>query len=324
MQAQDVEAIYQNGEFTAEIVPAPLKSLTNTVLLQKSGDTYEVALEDIRVYPDLNSRVKDESYEAHITFLMTSIKENGFFRDKPLAGFGAYDGKKPVLYLVDGHCRFEALTRLRDEGYEMDYVPLVVKDKSQSVEDLLLSMIASNEHKTFTTLEKALMCKKLRRLGLSSEVIAERLGLTKVRIEQMLQVVGSPASIRKLLEEGQVPFNVALDAIRTHKGDAPAVIQEALKTAKAAGQTKLTERFMPDAIRMSACKKQAPDMYKAIEGVRGHKAYKSLPKDLVELIEGIVGAVAKAEEKAAAKAEKVKAQAEDDDSAKQGDAGTGE
>lgn len=321
MNAQDADAIFQNGEFTAEIVPAPLKALTNTVLLQKSGDTYEVAFDDIRVYPDLNSRIKDDAYEAHIAFLMASIKENGFFRDKPLAGFGAYDGKKAVLYLVDGHCRFEALSRLRAEGFEMEYVPLVVKDKSQSVEDLLLSMIASNEHKTFTTLEKALMCKKLRSLGLSAEVIGQRLNLSKVRIEQMLQVVGSPASIRKLLENGEVPFNVALDAIRTHKGDAPAVIQEALKTAKASGKPKLTGRFMPDAIRDNACKKQAPQMYKAIESVRAHKAYNSLPNELQEMIDQIVADVAKAQEKAAKKAEKAEKldkdqAAEDKDTAK--------
>ena len=58
-----------------------------------SRDLWQVEIESIRVIDNFNVRIKDDKYDAHIRALADSMKSEGFYQDKPLAGYVAKDGE---------------------------------------------------------------------------------------------------------------------------------------------------------------------------------------------------------------------------------------
>lgn len=96
----------------------------------------------------------------------------------------------------------------------------------------------------------------------------------------------------------------ALGAIRTHGDQASAVLDKAIGTAKAAGKDKITKKFMPDQLRKATLTKTAPRMYAALEQIKSHNMYASLPEDLRGLIAELLDILAQSQvETADSKAE---------------------
>ena len=69
----------------------------------KSRDLWQVPVDQLKVLKGFNVREKDEAYHAHINALAKSIETEGFFQDKPLAGYVAREGDGDVIYLADDH-----------------------------------------------------------------------------------------------------------------------------------------------------------------------------------------------------------------------------
>ena len=95
------------ANFDATIVPASHKKLLRSMAHAK-GNQISVFPEDIRIIPGFNPRLPTPEFQAHIREIADSIKEHGFYEDKPLAGFAGMDGTKPVFFLTDGEVRYRA------------------------------------------------------------------------------------------------------------------------------------------------------------------------------------------------------------------------
>lgn len=282
-------------DFNTELVGASHKSLLNSIAATK-GDMLIVALEDIRIIPGFNVRVKDAGYHAHIRDLANSIRENGFYNNKPLTGYAGMEGKKPVIFLTDGHCRMEGAHLAISEGAPITELPVILKDKSVTMEDLTVELVRSNNGKRLTPLEMAIACKRLVSFNLKPQTIADKIGITVEYVNQLLTIAGAPASIREMIQAGEATAAVALGALRDHGSDAGKVMGEALAKAKASGKTKLTQKFLPQQILKKAYAKSAPAMYTAITQVKAHDAFGQLPEDLRKMIEDIISKMPAAEE----------------------------
>jgi ParB family chromosome partitioning protein len=289
----ELEALQGALQFNTELTAASTKSILAGHAMVRA-EMYMISVEDIRVLPDFNPRIKDAAYHSHIRSIADSIKEDGFKLDKPIAGYGALDGKKSVIYVTDGHCRLEAVKLAIEEGAPILDVPLVLSEKSTSMEDLTVSLVQANGGKRLSPPELAVVCKRLRCFNWSPAKIAEKLSMTSEYVNQLLTLAGAPSAIREMVQQGEATAAVALGAMREHGDQAGAVLGEALKVAKASGKAKLTKKFMPEQVYKSTLNKSAPKMFDALKEVQANAAYATLPEALKTLIAELVETVKKA------------------------------
>jgi ParB family chromosome partitioning protein len=290
-------------EFQTELVGANHSRLLSGMAVERDGSAWRVAIDDIRIIPHFNVRVKNAAYHAHIENLTKSIIENGYYRDKPIAGYLAQEGKKLVIYCTDGHCRLEAIRKAIALGTPISEVPVILKEKSTTLEDLTVALVRSNDGLKLSPLELAIACKRLVDFGWSYQTIATKIGITEVYVGQLLTLAGAPKSIREMIESGSATAAVALSALRDHGSEAPQVMAKALEEAKAKGKGKLTSKFLPNAVLKRAQTKNAPVMFTAIEQIKADKGFTGLSPDVQELVQKVLESIEKAKIDAAARAE---------------------
>lgn len=286
-QNSELASIQSALEFNAELTAASQKKIVAGHAMVKA-DMFMVSVEDLHVLPDFNPRIKDEAYKAHIRSLADSILENGFYQNKPIAGYGVEQGKKAIIYVTDGHCRLAAVHLAISEGAPITEVPVVLCDKSTSMEDLTIALVRTNDGKRFTPIELAVVCKRLISFGWKPAKIASKLSITVEYVNQLLTLAGAPSQIREMVQQGQATASVALGAKRAHGGEAAQVLDKALTVAKASGKNKLTAKFLPDQQRKSVLNKTAPRMYEVLEKIQSDQVYETLSVEIRDLINELV------------------------------------
>lgn len=234
-----------------ELTPGSVDGAMSDAGAQRPRGTYKVPRHKIRVIDGFNIRnPADPEYKAHIRMLADSLKANGYMEDKPLAGYVAKDPEtgENVIYLTDGHSRLAAVDLANSEGCEFNMLPLVVKPKGTSMEDLTVALYTSNTGKPLTVFETAMLCKRLLGMGLNEKQIAQRLGFKagKKYVDDLLSLTAAPKELRDLVATGSVGASLAIATIKTD-GPAKAVkkLSAAVEKAKADGKKKIT----PKAVR---------------------------------------------------------------------------
>lgn len=259
------------------------------------GSSIMVRVDLLKAMENFNPRIDTPKLAAHIRSIATSIREEGFMEDKPLAGIASLDGKTPRILVTDGHCRLKALHIAIAEGAEISLVPVVLKDRTTTQEDLLFAMVRSNDDtRKFTPLELSIILKRLYRYKFSEKAIAARMGISEEYVTQLLTIAGAPATIREMIAQGEVPIAVALQSIRTHGVQAGSVLQEAVTQAKAKGQSKITRKDLPQQVYKKKLTKNAPVMVAIIQQVYSNQAFAALPPELQGLINKVVAELAQA------------------------------
>lgn len=233
-----------------ELAPGSVDGAMNDAGAQRPRGTYKVPRDKIRVIEGFNIRnAADPEYKAHIRWLADSMAVNGYMEDKPLAGYVAKDQDtgESFIYLTDGHSRLAAVDLANSEGCEFNMLPLVVKPKGTSMEDLTVALYTSNGGKPLTVFETAMLCKRLLGMGLTEKQIAERLGFKagKKYVDDLLTLVAAPKELRDMVATGAVGASLAISTI---KADGPVKAAKKLATAvdkaKADGKKKVTPKAM--------------------------------------------------------------------------------
>ena len=274
-------------EFDTTVVPTSHKKLLRSMAHTK-GNQIEVFPEDIRILPGFNPRLPTDEFKAHIREVADSIKENGFYDDKPLAGFAGMEGARPVFFLTDGEVRYRAALIARSEGAPLETLPAVLKREGTSLEDLTVALVRSNGGKRFTPLELSIVCARLSKFNWTTQKIATALGFSGEYVAQLLLLAAAPKTVRDLVQSGEASAGVAISALKTHGSEAPKVLQQAAETAKNQGQTGVSKRHLPEEIHKKAVRKAAPMLLDALTTIKAHKSYKKMPDDLRELVEGVL------------------------------------
>lgn len=287
---EQIEQVNRLLDFTGEINTVPSKTLM-TVLTHTKGEQINLDPKHLRVMPDFNPRIKDQAYFDHIRALADSIKENGFYQDKPLAGISGYEGKRSVIYVTDGNCRFEALKIAIKEGAPIQWVPVVLKDRTTTMEDLSVALVKSNEGRRFSPLELSIVAKRLFKFGWNGKKIAQKLGFTEDYVSKLLTLSGAPHEIRRMIESGYVSAGVALESMRQHGAEATNVLKGAMDSAKADGNSGVTRKYLPLQVFKKTLTKAAPEMATAIERIQQHAVFSRLPADLQETVNKIIAEV---------------------------------
>lgn len=229
---------YKAPELTRGNVKLAMKNVAAT-----SSDLWQVPPDKILFLDGFNLRQNSPEYEAHIEQLAKSIQANGFYQDKPISGYVAVDGAgEQQIFATEGHSRVIATLRAIKMGAPIETIPMVVKPKGTTMEDLTVALVTSNEGKPFTPYEKGLAIKRLLDMGLPISKIATRLGFSGQYCSDMLDLVGAPKQVRDLVVAGTVSATTAVSSIKKHGAKAGEQLAKAVEVAKAAGKSKVTKK----------------------------------------------------------------------------------
>ncbi len=255
-------------------------------------DLWYVPVEQIRVIPGFNVRFDGEALQAHVRWLADSMKLDGFKPEHPLSGYVARSGADSVIYLTDGHCRLNALKIAISEGAEIAQVPMVVSDRSMSVEDITVSLVSSATGKPLEPLEKAVVCKRLASFGWDDNEIARRLGMSVLYVRELRTLLGAPPMVRDLITQGKLSATAARDAIAQHGDAVVQKLTEGMAKAKATGRSRLTARFLEDKAP-KVTTKQGVRLYDLVKQIHSNPMFARLSSDLRGQIEAVLNGIEK-------------------------------
>lgn len=230
-------------EFNTMLFPG---STTAGMKDAKRADLWKVKREIVKVLDGFNVRIKNDEYLAQVRLIADSMKANGFFPDKPLAGFVAEVDGENIVYVIDGHTRLDAYDLALSEGAELQGIPMVIKPKGTSMEDLTVALVVSNNGRQLTSYETALVCKRLIQYGMEEAEVARRIGLSKPHVANLLTLVAAPREIGNLVQDGKVSASLAVVTLKAHGSKALDVLKEGLANAESVGKTKVTEKHLKE------------------------------------------------------------------------------
>lgn len=220
-------------QFTPGSVKAAMKGVT-------SSDLWKVPRERLSVAEGFNVRQHNDEYQAHVRAIADSMKANGFMQDKPIAAFVADE----QIIVTDGHTRLAAYDLAVSEGMEPFELPVVTKPRGTSMEDLTVALVTSNSGRPLTPLEVGLVCKRLVDYGMEPPVVAKRLGLTPVHVNNLLDLVAAPKQVRDLVSTGKVSATLAIETLRSEGKEAAKVLAESVKVAETSGKQRATKKHV--------------------------------------------------------------------------------
>jgi ParB family transcriptional regulator, chromosome partitioning protein len=279
---------------TAHIPPTEVVEYTQGAIKKAtagmtSADLWKCPVDSIVVDPDFNVRIHDKSYDDRVRAIADSIKANGYYPDRPLAGFvaKAEDGSD-IIILTDGHRRLAAVKLAISEGCEITEVPMVTKPRGTSMEDLTVALVTSNDGDQLSPYEVALVCKRLVNIGMDSKTISSRIGRTKVYVENLLDLVAAPKAIRDMVVAGKVSATLAVETLRKDGKDALTSLKAAQGVAESVGKTKVTKKHVKAA---TGDKKKPPAKTKAQRAATQEAPTQQslLPVNGAELLERVAG-----------------------------------
>ena len=215
-------------DFTRELTPGNTKAAMKAVGAV-SADLWQVEPTRLRILEGFNARVKNEAYAGRVRWIADSIKANGYYKDKPLTGFVALEEGTEVIYVTGGHRRHEAVLLALSEGVEVAAVPVVIKPRGTSMEDLTVDLVMGNEGEPLTTYEQAVVCKRLAAFGWESKETARRLGYSGAQyVDALLSLASAPLPVRRMVMESVISATLAIDSIKKHGDKAGDVLLAAM------------------------------------------------------------------------------------------------
>ena len=261
-----------------------------------SKDLWFVKPENIRVVANLNPRVETPSYLAHVRQLANSMKTNGYYQDKPMAGYVAKDEDtgEDILLVYEGGSRLKAVLLAKSEGAEIDMVPVSVSQEGKNMEDLLVAMHMGNTGRKLSFFEIAIIVKRLTGFNKTPAQISERLCLEKGTVDNMLKLMEIDPKIQHLVATDAMAATLALEVVAEHGSKAYDVLTHAHKSAKKQGKTRITSRFVPGNAFKKAAEKEAEPMFEALAKVKSDSAFGSLAAETQELLNDLLNRLAAA------------------------------
>lgn len=214
-----------------------------------------VPLDNLKVLPGFNTRVKDEDYNERVQSLRLSIRQNGFYEDKPFS-VTMLPGDDTV-YIFDGEHRFDAANLAANEdGVEFPGgLPVAFAAEGATVKDLTVHLVHGNAGANLNPVEMAAVVRRLVDLGLSKDEIATEIARTPRHVENLMVLAGSNATVKKAVAEGKIAAAEAVKMVRKHGSkDAAEKITAAVKAAEEKGKVKATPKTMAAGPKMKTVK----------------------------------------------------------------------
>ena len=296
----DVTKVLVKGSIKTAMKEAGNKLNEKGDKIASSRDAWQCEPHKLRIIDGLNPRVETAAYLEHIEATTSSMVSEGYFQDKPLAGYVSKENGVDIVYIYEGGTRLRCALAAIARGAKFETIPVSVSQEGLAMEDIYVAMVRSNEGRPFSLYEKSVMVKRLARCTWSQNEISARLGIKLPMVANMLLLMEAPYQIRELVAMETVAFTLAIEMIVAHGANALAKILEAQAAAGAAGKVKVTKRFVAGAAFEKAMKKAGPVMFSALSELKSDPGFAGLSEEnrtkLVALLEELDAVKEKAEE----------------------------
>lgn len=176
--------------------------------------------------------------------LKAYIKANGTTKLPPIL---VRKNSETEFDLIHGFRRVTAINELRAEGVNVEKIKASKVPANYSNKDEIYDHVAQNGGKELTPFEQAKAFKMLDAEGETRKEIAVRAGVTVAHVANMLKITKAGKDAQKAMKEGLITPTLVLLTMNKHGDKADAVITEAIKVAKAAGKTKVTQKSVDKA-----------------------------------------------------------------------------
>lgn len=239
-----------------EVVKGNLKAVLGRDGVSRATQANQILMvppSTLRIIPGFNPRIHElKTYEEDAKELIDSIRNEGFYGDKPIAGYVGKDGDEDVIYITDGHRRYEAVESLRAEGVDIPLIPVVLKPAETDMARLTISTVRSNTGRRLTFFENAIVVRRLLKHGMSKAEIAKALGFTERAVDDFFTLIEAPKKVRDFVKMERISGTEAVRILRKKEcvkdpDKATTKITEMVEAAAKKGKEKATREESGDA-----------------------------------------------------------------------------
>lgn len=195
-------------------------------VIKRTDNGQFIGLANIHAKPGFNKRDKDADWEVGIQELVAFLDAGG--EVPPLEVYARDDGG---VWLVEGHRRTEAFTRLAAMGKPVEWIH--IKQFNGNDAERIARIATSNSQAPLKPLERAAVYAELRALNWTPQDIARRMGKEVRHVTDLLALIDADTSVHTLVRAGTVAPTVAVSHIKEHGEKAAEVLAEKAAKAKA-------------------------------------------------------------------------------------------
>lgn len=306
---QEAELLNLEAPFNTVLEAAPSIKGAMKMYGVGSKDLWMADPKVLRVIEGFNPRVNTAKHRANIRKYANSMKAIGWIANSVLKGYTAVENGEVVIYITAVHSRLKAVALANSEGADIFEVPIIVKTKGVSMDDLDNELIAENEASPLTAYEKGVVILRKVRANHSLEDISRDTGVDLPWMGKLLKLMAAPNRLKQLVAFDYISATLAIDTIEEHGPKALEMLEQtlALKNGSAVVVTedgpgkdhkRVTQKDLnaasPEKRQFKVFKKYAPTMHNALTKVTSDPGYAGLSAATRQQLDGLMAEVQKA------------------------------
>lgn len=209
------------------------KKMTKEGVIKRTDTGMFISLDDIHIREGFNKREDGDRTREAAEELFNFMLNGG--RVPPLEVTAREEGG---VWVVEGHRRTAAYTRLKESGKPVDKVhimPFVGNDV-----DRLARIMTSNSQLPLTPYEQAGVVKELAAFNLSTAEIAKLVNKSPAHVDKLLTLASANHDVQSGVKSGEVSLSVAASRVKEFGDGAGEVIEKDKARAKAEGKARVT------------------------------------------------------------------------------------
>lgn len=246
------------GQFKLQLESAGFKPVVRA-LGGTIRDRALIPVSQLRPLPGYNVRLKGARYRARVQELVQLLVEHGYKEDLPMTGYTAMEDGNPVIYIVRGNTRYDAIPLANIERAKLGKAPIEhvtllsvskpdpKKDQDGTTNDdkdpnFTLDLINGNAGSPLGMYESGLVYKRAQNEeGLSNVELGRLTGKSEGHVRNCLKLTESPRELVDLIADGKIMESQALKLLRAHGPEGVMEqVRKALTTASSLGKTRVT------------------------------------------------------------------------------------
>lgn len=203
----------------------------------KRNNTFLVAFEDLHMEPGYNIRdgeVDPESVDGFCASFMAGDYVPAIGVDITENGLRVNDGQH--RYLGAQKAVSQGKTGLMLEVYDVTELPKAKR---------IARMVSANDGTPTSPIARANAYSRMKAEGMTNDQIAKEVKRSPSDVANFLALAACPDHLKEMVKAGNLSYVMAIELAKEHGENAPAVAEEALAAAKAAGKDKVTKKFTP-------------------------------------------------------------------------------
>lgn len=260
--ATNFDELDVKGEFAFQLESAGFKPVVRA-LGGTIRDRALIPVSVLRPLPGYNVRLKGALYRARVQELVQLLVEHGYKEDLPMTGYTAMENGEPVIYIVRGNTRYDAIPLANIERAKLGKAPIEhvtllsvskpdpKKDQSDASTDdkdpnFTLDLINGNSGSPLGMYESGLVYKRAQNEeGLSNVELGRLTGKSEGHVRNCLKLVEAPRELVDMIADGKIMESQALKLLRSHGADGVMEqVQKGLTMANSLGKTRVTGAVM--------------------------------------------------------------------------------